>query len=84
MNQGNSRYHPEENDIYHDGCVLLHFLNSEQQWVAIFLAFQSQSWCTDGHGRPDPDKIDENEYPLEGCRPNVDYTVNDNTDSCRP
>ncbi|PCN42089.1 hypothetical protein B9C88_22760 [Brevibacillus laterosporus] len=52
MNQGN--FDPpfyEENGIWQDGGVLFHF-EEENRWVAIFLAFQSQSWCTDDGGNP--------------------------------
>lgn len=52
MNQGNvgDRNLEEENGSWQDGGVLIHFEN-ENRWVAIFLAFQSQSWCTDDAGR---------------------------------
>lgn len=46
MNQGNAGGHARENGPWQDGGVLIHFDN-EDRWVAIFLAFQSQSWCTD-------------------------------------
>ena len=35
MNQGNTKYSPEENDIFHDGCVLIHF-RDEDKWIAYF------------------------------------------------
>ncbi|MFD1910146.1 DUF2278 family protein [Paenibacillus rhizoplanae] len=38
-----------ENGTWQDGGVLIHFEN-EHRWVAIFLAFQSQSWCTNDQG----------------------------------
>ncbi|KFN04358.1 DUF2278 family protein [Bacillus clarus] len=49
MNQGNVEEFFEDDGIWQDGGVLLHFKNTNN-WVAIFLAFQSQSWCTDDDG----------------------------------
>lgn len=80
MNQGNFLFHRKENDIYHDGCILLHYADSKQ-WVAIFLAFQSQSWCTDQDGNPEQESLDSDGYPMENCRPEVDYSTNA-TDTC--
>lgn len=50
MNQGNAGNHAKENGSWQDGGVLIHFEN-DNRWVAIFLAFQSQSWCTNDAGR---------------------------------
>jgi uncharacterized protein YukJ len=68
MNQGNSGRFRSDDGVWQDGGVLFHF-PAEARWVAIFLAFQSQSWHTDdrtGHaiedapGRPTPeDRRDE-------------------------
>ncbi|MGA5695669.1 hypothetical protein COD79_30200 [Bacillus cereus] len=69
MMQGNSRIQVNENGTWHDGGFLLHFQN-ENKWIAYFLAFQSQSWCTDDEGRPQPNSIDENGYPINGCQYN--------------
>ncbi|MFJ7682311.1 YukJ family protein [Peribacillus butanolivorans] len=66
MNQGNTRFNPEENDVFHDGCVLVHF-RDENKWLAYFLAFQSQSWCTDEQGDPLHDSVDSEGYPKKGC-----------------
>lgn len=51
MNQGNDLGHARDDGIWQDGALLLHFPRqaSPDQWVAIFLAFQSQSWHTDEH-----------------------------------
>jgi uncharacterized protein YukJ len=49
MNQGNSKGWEKDDGIWQDGGVLIHF-EKENRWVGIFLAFQSQSWCTDDHG----------------------------------
>ncbi|RSM46962.1 DUF2278 domain-containing protein [Amycolatopsis balhimycina DSM 5908] len=59
MNQGNSEAFRRDDGVWQDGGLLLHF-GAESRWVAIFLAFQSQSWHTDdttGHaigGAPGP------------------------------
>lgn len=46
MNQGNSKYWKKDNGVWQDGCILIHF-TSKDQWIGIFLAFQSQSWTND-------------------------------------
>jgi uncharacterized protein YukJ len=54
MNQGNTGRFTRDDGIWQDGGLLLHFPASAQ-WVAVFLAFQSQSWHTDertGHTLP--------------------------------
>jgi uncharacterized protein YukJ len=59
MNQGNDGSFQRDDGVWQDGGLLLHFA-AESRWVAIFLAFQSQSWHTDditGHpidGAPGP------------------------------
>ena len=62
MNQGNPGLRMKDNGVYQDGGLLLHF-PSNNRWIAIFLAFQSQSWHTDDvtgnpidlrHHRADP------------------------------
>lgn len=49
MNQGNVERWEEDDGIWQDGGILIHF-EGENRWVGIFLAFQSQSWCTDEDG----------------------------------
>jgi uncharacterized protein YukJ len=51
MNQGNEKIGSwaEDNGIWQDGGILIHTKN---RWIAIFLAFQTQSWCTDHYGNP--------------------------------
>ncbi|EEM80937.1 YukJ family protein [Bacillus thuringiensis] len=51
MNQGNDKHGRwgRDNGVLHDGGILIQF---ENNWVAIFLAFLSQSWCTDEDGHP--------------------------------
>jgi uncharacterized protein YukJ len=46
MNQGNAEQFRDDDGVYQDGALLIHF-PSEQRWVGIFLKFQSQSWHTD-------------------------------------
>jgi hypothetical protein len=68
MNQGNPRSggHAGDNGVWHDGGLLFWFPGADR-WVAVFLAFQSQSWHTDDHtGNPiggktglEPPRFDE-------------------------
>lgn len=46
MNQGNDPTHQGDDCVWQDGGLLFHF-PKQDQWVAIFLRFQSQSWHTD-------------------------------------
>ncbi len=46
MNQGNLPAFVRDDGVWQDGGLLIGFAAPEQ-WVAIFLAFQSQSWNTD-------------------------------------
>jgi len=69
MNQGNVAPFLGDDGVWQDGGLLLQF-PSTHQWVAIFLAFQSQAWHTDdrtghtiqgtppGH-EPDPTEPDQ-------------------------
>ncbi|MBO1269467.1 DUF2278 family protein [Arthrobacter cavernae] len=58
MNQGNSAAFRRDDGVWQDGALLLHF-PGEDRWVAVFLAFQSQSWHTD----------DVTGHSIEGARP---------------
>jgi uncharacterized protein YukJ len=64
MNQGNSGRFADDDGVFQDGGLLLHF-PADDSWVAIFLAFQSQSFHTDdttGHtlpGIPEPGQVPE-------------------------
>ncbi|MDQ1636126.1 MAG: hypothetical protein QOJ32_2935 [Frankiaceae bacterium] len=52
MNQGNSASFTRDDGVWQDGALLFRF---GEQWSAVFLAFQSQSWHTDdrtGHTIP--------------------------------
>lgn len=52
MNQGNPLdNHGQDNGIWQDGALLL-YLPSQSQWIAVFIAFQTQSWQTDDQGNP--------------------------------
>ena len=56
MNQGNAGRFAADNGVRQDGALLLHF-PAPSRWVAIFLAFQSQSFHTDdvtGHSLEEP------------------------------
>ncbi|MEQ1601169.1 MAG: DUF2278 family protein [Methylophilaceae bacterium] len=68
MNQGNVGKFVGDDGVWQDGGLLFHFPKIEkidagvsaevwpEQWVAVFLAFQSQAWHTDdqtGHTIPD-------------------------------
>jgi uncharacterized protein YukJ len=46
MNQGNSGRFKDDNGVFQDGAVLVHFPD-QAEWVGIFLKFQSQAWHTD-------------------------------------
>ena len=46
MNQGNSAQFAGDDGVWQDGGLLIRFAGTPR-WVAIFLAFQSQSWHTD-------------------------------------
>ncbi len=46
MNQGNVGRFVDDDGVWQDGGLLIHF-EEQQQWVGIFLAFQSQAWHTD-------------------------------------
>lgn len=46
MNQGNAGQFQRDNGVWQDGGLIIHY-PSRQQWVGIFLAFQSQSFHTD-------------------------------------
>jgi uncharacterized protein YukJ len=56
MNQGNHARFKRDDGVWQDGAIIFHFEDTDQ-WVAIFLAFQSQAWHTDdttGHAISDP------------------------------
>ena len=56
MNQGNAAEFADDDGVWQDGGLLVQF-PEQNQWIAIFLKFQSQSWHTDdktGHATGDP------------------------------
>lgn len=71
MNQGNTAKHAGDDGVWQDGALMFAFPSSDQ-WVAIFLAFQSQAWHTDdrtGHTSSD--------VPTPGPGPNPSPTEPD-------
>src|SRR5215470_8069855 len=55
MNQGNVGSFTKDDGVWQDGALILHFPATDQ-WVGIFLAFQSQAWHTNdetGHASDD-------------------------------
>ena len=59
MNQGNSPQFARDDGVWQDGALVFH-LPSTDQWVAVFLAFQSQAWHTDdttGHAITEPGPV---------------------------
>ena len=61
MNQGNSARFVGDDGVYQDGSLLVHFPD-QQEWTAVFLKFQSQSWHTDdrtGHAITAPPSTHE-------------------------
>lgn len=53
MNQGSEKTHAQDNGVWQDGGLFFHF-PEENRWLAFFLAFQSQTFLTDGNGDPLP------------------------------
>ncbi|MFN8592403.1 MAG: DUF2278 family protein [Thermomicrobiales bacterium] len=51
MNQGNEDEHRHDNNTWSDGALIFHEPQRDR-WLAIFLAFQTQSWHTDDDGNP--------------------------------
>ncbi|HEY9047141.1 MAG TPA: DUF2278 family protein [Ohtaekwangia sp.] len=69
MNQGNSGRYANDNGVYQDGGLLLHF-PSRNKWVALFIAFQVQSWHTDDvTGHPLADVPQDHEEQPENSTP---------------
>ena len=46
MNQSNVGQFVQDDGVYQDGALMLHF-PAQNQWVGIFLKFQSQTWHSD-------------------------------------
>jgi uncharacterized protein YukJ len=59
MNQGNHPQFARDDGVWQDGALVFYFPSTDQ-WVAIFLAFQSQAWHTDdstGHAITEPGPV---------------------------
>jgi len=67
MNQGNVGSFVQDDGVWQDGGLLFQF-PQQNQWSAIFLKFQSQSWHTDdhsGHTLNDPGPDSPNPDPIQ-------------------
>lgn len=75
MNQGSTGQFEKDNGVWQDGGLLLHF-PSENQWVAVFLAFQSQAFHTDDvTGNRLPAGPGAEPLPLDPANPEVSGKV---------
>ncbi len=69
MNQGNHQSFRRQDGVWQDGGMVVHFPAADgaaEQWVAVFLKFQSQAWHTDdveGHALAGP--VSGGEAPVE-------------------
>jgi len=77
MNQGNplNGQFAGDNGVWQDGGLVLHF-PTQQQWVGVFLKFQSQALHTDDHtGNPltAPVPIEPGEPPMQPPPENPDW-----------
>jgi uncharacterized protein YukJ len=53
MNQGNPiGSHDQDNGVWQDGALFVNLPGQDDAWLAIFVAFQTQSWQTDDQGDP--------------------------------
>jgi uncharacterized protein YukJ len=53
MNQGNPETnHGQDNGIWQDGALFVNLPAQQNAWIAVFIAFQTQSWQTDDQGNP--------------------------------
>jgi uncharacterized protein YukJ len=51
MNQGNPAHnHDQDNGTWQDGALFVNLPAQNNAWIAIFIAFQTQSWSTDDKG----------------------------------
>ncbi len=77
MNQGSVGQFQRSNGVWQDGGLIFRF-PEQQQWIAVFTAFQSQSWHTDDRtgdrigddlvgpgGGGEPNRPEEGELPTE-------------------
>ena len=72
MNQGNHERFRSQDGVWQDGGMVVHFPaadGADEQWVAVFLKFQSQAWHTDdvhGHALAGPGPGDEEPVEPQG------------------
>lgn len=69
MNQSNAPAFARDDGVWQDGALLLHF-PAHEQWVAIFLKFQSQGWHTDdvtGHRIAGPGESPDGRVRIVGA-----------------
>ncbi|MFC7392116.1 DUF2278 family protein [Scopulibacillus cellulosilyticus] len=71
MNQGNAGNWTQDNGTWQDGGALIYFEETDK-WVGIFLAFQSQSWCTDDQGNAicPVEKCNHTNFDKNPCKSN--------------
>jgi uncharacterized protein YukJ len=65
MNQGNHPRFERDDGVWQDGALVFRFPSTDQ-WVAVFLAFQSQAWHTDdatGHAITEPGPVPDPTEP---------------------
>jgi uncharacterized protein YukJ len=79
MNQGNARdgQWAGDNGVWQDGGLMMRF-PAQEQWVAVFLKFQSQAFHTDdqtGHPLTPPAPIEPGEPPVQPPPENPDWTA---------
>ncbi|OOM78718.1 YukJ family protein [Clostridium sp. BL-8] len=67
MNQGSTDNWKKDNGIWQDGGILIYF-EKTNRWVGIFLAFQSQSWCTCDNGNAIKPVSECNHINSKACR----------------
>jgi uncharacterized protein YukJ len=67
MNQGNVAQFMRDDGVWQDGGLFLHF-PATNQWVGLFLAFQSQAWHTDDRTGHRLDETEPGPGPTPGPR----------------
>ena len=73
MNQSNVGRFVADDGVWQDGALLLHF-PAQDQWVAVFLKFQSQTWHTDdatGHKIAGPGEAPDGRIRIVGALVNA-------------
>lgn len=76
MNQSNVGKFVGDDGVWQDGGVIVHF-PTQNQWVAIFLKFQSQGWHTDdktGHKIGEPEPVTPPVVPIPPEQPRLPTT----------